>query len=61
MCVECVSYVFFFFFKQKKAYELLRSLVGSAMCIRASYWRLGLPLEIVVTLVSVPAILFFWG
>ncbi|MEP0709737.1 SLC13 family permease [Parvibaculum sp.] len=27
----------------------------------SDYWRLGLPLEIVVTLVSVPAILFFWG
>ena len=28
--------VFFFFFKQKTAYELLRSLVGSEMCIRDS-------------------------
>ncbi len=26
--------VFVFFFKQKTAYELLRSLVGSEMCIR---------------------------
>ena len=26
--------VVFFFFKQKTAYELLRSLVGSEMCIR---------------------------
>ena len=25
---------FFFFFKHKSAYELLRSLVGSEMCIR---------------------------
>eukprot|EP00658_Telonema_sp_P-2_P006904 TRINITY_DN12594_c0_g1_i4.p3 TRINITY_DN12594_c0_g1~~TRINITY_DN12594_c0_g1_i4.p3 ORF type:complete len:105 (+),score=34.40 TRINITY_DN12594_c0_g1_i4:67-381(+) len=25
---------FFFFFKQKTAYEMLRSLVGSEMCIR---------------------------
>ena len=25
---------FFFFFKQKTAYEWLRSLVGSEMCIR---------------------------
>eukprot|EP00658_Telonema_sp_P-2_P039802 TRINITY_DN2843_c0_g1_i2.p1 TRINITY_DN2843_c0_g1~~TRINITY_DN2843_c0_g1_i2.p1 ORF type:complete len:154 (+),score=43.31 TRINITY_DN2843_c0_g1_i2:49-510(+) len=43
----CVSYwlllvkynihvVFFFFFKQKTAYEMLRSLVGSEMCIRDS-------------------------
>ena len=29
-----VFYVFFFFFKQKTAYEMLRSLVGSEMCIR---------------------------
>ena len=26
--------VFFFFFEQKTSYELLRSLVGSEMCIR---------------------------
>eukprot|EP00658_Telonema_sp_P-2_P021374 TRINITY_DN18510_c0_g1_i1.p1 TRINITY_DN18510_c0_g1~~TRINITY_DN18510_c0_g1_i1.p1 ORF type:complete len:238 (+),score=53.85 TRINITY_DN18510_c0_g1_i1:33-746(+) len=30
----CVNY--FFFFKQKTAYEMLRSLVGSEMCIRDS-------------------------
>ena len=30
------SCVFFFFFKQKTAYEMLRSLVGSEMCIRDS-------------------------
>eukprot|EP00658_Telonema_sp_P-2_P042189 TRINITY_DN30258_c0_g1_i3.p1 TRINITY_DN30258_c0_g1~~TRINITY_DN30258_c0_g1_i3.p1 ORF type:complete len:208 (+),score=62.18 TRINITY_DN30258_c0_g1_i3:27-650(+) len=29
-----ISPVFFFFFKQKTAYEMLRSLVGSEMCIR---------------------------
>eukprot|EP00658_Telonema_sp_P-2_P072874 TRINITY_DN61963_c0_g1_i2.p1 TRINITY_DN61963_c0_g1~~TRINITY_DN61963_c0_g1_i2.p1 ORF type:complete len:217 (+),score=87.40 TRINITY_DN61963_c0_g1_i2:74-724(+) len=29
---------FFFFFKQKTAYEMLRSLVGSEMCIRDSYY-----------------------
>eukprot|EP00658_Telonema_sp_P-2_P074085 TRINITY_DN63254_c0_g1_i1.p1 TRINITY_DN63254_c0_g1~~TRINITY_DN63254_c0_g1_i1.p1 ORF type:complete len:184 (-),score=31.12 TRINITY_DN63254_c0_g1_i1:225-776(-) len=28
----------FFFFKQKTAYEMLRSLVGSEMCIRDSLW-----------------------
>src|SRR5678816_1385429 len=28
--------VYFFFFKQKTAYEMLRSLVGSEMCIRDS-------------------------
>ena len=30
--------IVFFFFKQKTAYELLRSLVGSEMCIRDSAW-----------------------
>ena len=30
-------YSFFFFFKQKTAYEMLRSLVGSEMCIRDRY------------------------
>eukprot|EP00658_Telonema_sp_P-2_P021675 TRINITY_DN18643_c0_g1_i1.p1 TRINITY_DN18643_c0_g1~~TRINITY_DN18643_c0_g1_i1.p1 ORF type:complete len:197 (+),score=33.80 TRINITY_DN18643_c0_g1_i1:89-679(+) len=29
----------FFFFKQKTAYEMLRSLVGSEMCIRDRYQR----------------------
>ena len=28
----------FFFFKQKTAYEMLRSLVGSEMCIRDSVY-----------------------
>ena len=33
--MSCVSmFVVFFFFKQKTAYEMLRSLVGSEMCIR---------------------------
>ena len=31
---EMVRLVMFFFFKQKTAYEMLRSLVGSEMCIR---------------------------
>eukprot|EP00658_Telonema_sp_P-2_P026559 TRINITY_DN20739_c0_g1_i1.p1 TRINITY_DN20739_c0_g1~~TRINITY_DN20739_c0_g1_i1.p1 ORF type:complete len:115 (+),score=42.25 TRINITY_DN20739_c0_g1_i1:94-438(+) len=31
-----LSYFSFFFFKQKTAYEMLRSLVGSEMCIRDS-------------------------
>eukprot|EP00658_Telonema_sp_P-2_P082564 TRINITY_DN8754_c0_g1_i3.p1 TRINITY_DN8754_c0_g1~~TRINITY_DN8754_c0_g1_i3.p1 ORF type:complete len:217 (-),score=73.74 TRINITY_DN8754_c0_g1_i3:216-866(-) len=30
--IMCI--IFFFFFKQKTAYEMLRSLVGSEMCIR---------------------------
>ena len=29
-----VLFLFFFFVKQKTAYEMLRSLVGSEMCIR---------------------------
>eukprot|EP00825_Cyclidium_porcatum_P028825 TRINITY_DN30970_c0_g1_i2.p3 TRINITY_DN30970_c0_g1~~TRINITY_DN30970_c0_g1_i2.p3 ORF type:complete len:179 (-),score=22.02 TRINITY_DN30970_c0_g1_i2:450-986(-) len=29
----------FFFFKQKTAYEIMPSLVGSEMCIRDSLWR----------------------
>ena len=31
-----VVHFVFFFFKQKTAYEMLRSLVGSEMCIRDS-------------------------
>eukprot|EP00658_Telonema_sp_P-2_P061762 TRINITY_DN50431_c0_g1_i1.p2 TRINITY_DN50431_c0_g1~~TRINITY_DN50431_c0_g1_i1.p2 ORF type:complete len:147 (+),score=39.42 TRINITY_DN50431_c0_g1_i1:54-494(+) len=31
-----MQFVLFFFFKQKTAYEMLRSLVGSEMCIRDS-------------------------
>ena len=31
----------FFFFKQKTAYEMLRSLVGSEMCIRDSWYGRG--------------------
>eukprot|EP00658_Telonema_sp_P-2_P049612 TRINITY_DN37753_c0_g1_i1.p2 TRINITY_DN37753_c0_g1~~TRINITY_DN37753_c0_g1_i1.p2 ORF type:complete len:116 (+),score=22.56 TRINITY_DN37753_c0_g1_i1:67-414(+) len=34
-----VYVLFFFFFKQKTAYEMLRSLVGSEMCIRDSMPR----------------------
>eukprot|EP00658_Telonema_sp_P-2_P005310 TRINITY_DN11991_c0_g1_i4.p2 TRINITY_DN11991_c0_g1~~TRINITY_DN11991_c0_g1_i4.p2 ORF type:complete len:137 (+),score=48.85 TRINITY_DN11991_c0_g1_i4:76-486(+) len=34
---------FFFFFKQKTAYEMLRSLVGSEMCIRDRARSLPLP------------------
>src|SRR5674536_97066 len=33
---EGLIWCFFFFFKQKTAYEMLRSLVGSEMCIRDS-------------------------
>src|SRR5678815_6008692 len=32
---------FFFFFKQKTAYEMLRSLVGSEMCIRDRVYTFG--------------------
>ena len=34
--IYCVFVIFFFFFKQKTAYDMLRSLVGSEMCIRDS-------------------------
>ena len=34
-----------FFFKQKTAYEMLRSLVGSEMCIRDRYYRRYAALE----------------
>ena len=34
-------YVLFFFFKQKTAYEMLRSLVGSEMCIRDRFSAAG--------------------
>ena len=37
---SAVPYVFFFF-KQKTAYEMLRSLVGSEMCIRDSIDKLA--------------------
>eukprot|EP00658_Telonema_sp_P-2_P013386 TRINITY_DN1506_c0_g1_i2.p1 TRINITY_DN1506_c0_g1~~TRINITY_DN1506_c0_g1_i2.p1 ORF type:complete len:133 (+),score=35.17 TRINITY_DN1506_c0_g1_i2:2-400(+) len=36
-----ILFVFFFFFKQKTAYEMLRSLVGSEMCIRDSGWAVA--------------------
>ncbi len=32
--VRSIEVAGFFFFKQKTAYEMLRSLVGSEMCIR---------------------------
>ena len=37
-CDFCIIFVVFFFFKQKTAYEMLRSLVGSEMCIRDSVY-----------------------
>ena len=40
--VVCLFFVFFvFFFKQKTAYEMLRSLVGSEMCIRDRCTAMG--------------------
>jgi len=39
LCVFC--FCGFFFFKQKTAYEMLRSLVGSEMCIRDRQSLLG--------------------
>eukprot|EP00658_Telonema_sp_P-2_P018032 TRINITY_DN17051_c0_g1_i1.p3 TRINITY_DN17051_c0_g1~~TRINITY_DN17051_c0_g1_i1.p3 ORF type:complete len:155 (+),score=30.75 TRINITY_DN17051_c0_g1_i1:50-514(+) len=40
-----LSIFFFFFFKQKTAYEMLRSLVGSEMCIRDSQWHMAPPVR----------------
>src|SRR5450756_1460656 len=34
--IECNMILFFFFFKQKTAYDIMPSLVGSEMCIRDS-------------------------
>ena len=36
VCMCYLLFYVFFFFKQKTAYEMLRSLVGSEMCIRDS-------------------------
>eukprot|EP00658_Telonema_sp_P-2_P028198 TRINITY_DN21653_c0_g1_i2.p1 TRINITY_DN21653_c0_g1~~TRINITY_DN21653_c0_g1_i2.p1 ORF type:complete len:246 (+),score=27.88 TRINITY_DN21653_c0_g1_i2:78-815(+) len=36
LLIHIIFSFFFFFFKQKTAYEMLRSLVGSEMCIRDS-------------------------
>ena len=36
-----IVFFFVFFFKQKTAYEMLRSLVGSEMCIRDSPISVG--------------------
>eukprot|EP00658_Telonema_sp_P-2_P064663 TRINITY_DN5380_c0_g1_i6.p1 TRINITY_DN5380_c0_g1~~TRINITY_DN5380_c0_g1_i6.p1 ORF type:complete len:316 (-),score=80.41 TRINITY_DN5380_c0_g1_i6:168-1115(-) len=46
-----MSYIFFFFFKQKTAYEMLRSLVGSEMCIRDRWGPLRFFLAVVVAAV----------
>ena len=48
MCMGRVWWFCVFFFKQKTAYEMLRSLVGSEMCIRdrvtgKRLYRLGSP------------------
>ena len=38
MCIrDRIISFFFFFFKQKTAYEIMPSLVGSEMCIRDSF------------------------
>src|SRR5674536_72686 len=51
MPVDVCVVVFFFFFKQKTAYEMLRSLVGSEMCIRDRFkLREGMPIGVKVTL-----------
>ena len=39
--------VFFFFFKQKTAYEVSACLVGSEMCIRDRWWTTQKQCEII--------------
>eukprot|EP00825_Cyclidium_porcatum_P008911 TRINITY_DN14476_c0_g1_i1.p1 TRINITY_DN14476_c0_g1~~TRINITY_DN14476_c0_g1_i1.p1 ORF type:complete len:282 (-),score=63.22 TRINITY_DN14476_c0_g1_i1:52-897(-) len=39
MWIDQFVFLFFFFFKQKTAYEIMPSLVGSEMCIRDRYQR----------------------
>ena len=45
-------FIIFFFFKQKTAYEMLRSLVGSEMCIRDRLYPVGTPIRVLGKLVS---------
>jgi di/tricarboxylate transporter len=33
---------------------------GAERTHRGDYWRMGLPPEILIIVISVPAILFFW-
>ena len=42
-----------FFFKQKTAYEMLRSLVGSEMCIRDRYIRWDLKYKVILKVQAV--------
>ena len=47
----CIGLLFFFFFKQKTAYEIGVRLVGSEMCIKrqipiCTYLPLGVPLSL---------------
>ena len=44
--------VYFFFFKQKTAYEMLRSLVGSEMCIRDSLKHIGLTADMIQDMIQ---------
>eukprot|EP00658_Telonema_sp_P-2_P038713 TRINITY_DN2771_c0_g1_i33.p1 TRINITY_DN2771_c0_g1~~TRINITY_DN2771_c0_g1_i33.p1 ORF type:complete len:297 (-),score=67.06 TRINITY_DN2771_c0_g1_i33:417-1307(-) len=53
--MKFLDYVFFFFFKQKTAYEMLRSLVGSEMCIRDRLGG-GLHLQQVTEVCGAPGI-----
>ena len=41
-----MPFLFFFFFKQKTAYEISACLVGSEMCIRDRVWGFGKDAEI---------------
>eukprot|EP00658_Telonema_sp_P-2_P002393 TRINITY_DN10903_c0_g1_i3.p2 TRINITY_DN10903_c0_g1~~TRINITY_DN10903_c0_g1_i3.p2 ORF type:complete len:136 (+),score=30.32 TRINITY_DN10903_c0_g1_i3:22-429(+) len=48
-------FIFFFFFKQKTAYEMLRSLVGSEMCIRDSVTTVGVVVVLAVEVAFCPS------
>ncbi len=48
----------FFFFKQKTAYEMSASLVGSEMCIRDRTTRVSNPISTEITLVFLLNVVF---
>src|SRR5450756_561530 len=52
---------FFFFFKQKTAYEIMPSLVGSEMCIRDSDMTVRHQKTVKTLLEAMPYIRRFWG
>jgi len=55
-----ISYLLFFFFKQKTAYEIMPSLVGSEMCIRDRYDTQWQNLMAATTISIIPIIVIFF-